>query len=122
MAEIHSILDRMDQTNSDILTAVRRTDAKRNMDVLALRDKFARDTGNLLRELETDPALVQRPELAGEMADRLFGVRQQLAAHQAKWRMVNVEEQHDVYLIACTQVNAVISDYIRWAKSALAGT
>lgn len=120
MAELDMVLGRLERINGDIYSAVRRNDKQRNKDLLALRGEFSGETGNLIREIASDPRLAGRPELADEFSNRLFDIRQALAAHQAKWRSVNIDESHDDYVAATGTINNAINDYIRWAKGQLA--
>ena len=119
MAEIENTLDKMDRINSDIYVAVRRTDKDRNRDLLNLRGQFAAETGNLIRLIATDSRLAARRDVADDMSNRLFEIRQKLAQHQARWRSVNIDENYAEYLSATNSMNSEIKDYIRWAKGAL---
>jgi hypothetical protein len=119
MAEIENTLDKMDRINSDIYVAIRRTDKDRNKDLLALRGQFAAETGNLIRLIATDSRLSARRDVAEDMSNRLFEVRQKLAQHQAKWRSVSIDENYAQYLSATNEVNSEIKDYLRWAKGML---
>jgi len=119
MAKIEAILTAMDRINAEMKTVVSRPPEDRNRHIVALRQEFAAETGNLLAERPTDERLVSQPALFGELQERLDDVRTMLVSHQARWSIGNIDERRDDYLIATESVHGKIADYLDWAKNSL---
>ena len=120
MKEIERILGAMDQINRQMRVVIHKSGSDRNQQIVALRQQFSAETGNLISKLPTDERLRYNPDLFHELQDRLSLVRRKLASHQAKWTLQDITTRRDDYLHATESVHGSIADYLDWAKSELA--
>jgi hypothetical protein len=119
MAELESILGTMDRINTEMKKVVHGPARERNQQIVALRQEFTAETGNLIGHLPSDERLLAKPDLFMEFQDRLASVRMMLANHQTRWSIQDIDARRDDYLTATESVHGKIADYLDWAKDSL---
>ena len=121
MAERDRILGEAQETHRLMQDAVRASGERTVRDIVRLRTRFATLVAEMTGSIKADSRLQSKPELAREFEGKFFEMRQALAAHQAKWRSVNIDENPTGYRRATDELGREQDDFYSWAKSTLAG-
>lgn len=93
---------------------------KRAQLVIESRRKMIEQIGKMLEALPHDDKFKAKPDLAKQFSTKLTGMRQSLAALQAKWRAVTILENFEDYSAETTGVIRNCVEFVSWAKSARA--
>jgi hypothetical protein len=120
MAELDTLLEQAETTHREMQAALQSNDEKALRNIIGLRTKFAGHMSEMVGAVKNDSRLLANPELAREFEERFLEVRQQLARHQAKYRMTSMEENETEYRQSVVDVGRLQEDFYTWAKAALA--
>lgn len=93
------------------------TPAARVKLVIETRSKVIRKIAEIMGFLGTDAKLQGDPALARQFGERLQELRHTLAALQAKWRAVNLEQDFATYARESRVSAQALVDFARWARS-----
>lgn len=119
MAQLDTLLADAEVTHRDMQSALARDDEKAVRDIIGLRTKFAGLMAELSGAIKNDSRLQANPELAAEFEKRFLDVRQQLAQHQAKFRMDLMQSDLPAYRSSVADVARAQDAFYVWAKGAL---
>ena len=92
MAELDRILGEAQETHIQMQQAAKSTADRAVRDIVRLRTRFATLVAEMMGSIRADSRLQSRPEVSREFEEKFFEMRQALAAHQAKWRSTNIDE------------------------------
>ena len=121
MAELDRILGEAQETHRLMQEAARSTGERAVRDIVRLRTRFATLVAEMMGSIKADSRLQARPELAHEFEEKFFGMRQALAAHQAKWRSTNIDDDTAGYRRATDELGRKQDEFYTWARNVLAG-
>jgi hypothetical protein len=121
MAELDRILGEAQETHRQMQDAVKSSADRAVRDIVRLRTRFATLVAEMMGAIKADARLARNSELAREFESRFFDMRQSLAAHQAKWRSANIDEDPNGYRRSTDELGRKQDDFYTWAKNALAG-
>ena len=121
MAELDRILGDAQETHRLMQEAVRTSGERAVRDIVRLRTRFATLVAEMMGSIKADSRLQAKPELAREFEAKFFEMRQALAAHQAKWRSTNIDEDPAGYRRSTDELGRKQDDFYNWAKNVLAG-
>ena len=121
MAELDRILGEAQETHHQMQEAARSTGERAVRDIVRLRTRFATLVAEMMGSIKADSRLQARPELAHDFEARFFEMRQALAAHQAKWRSTNIDEDTAGYRRATDELGRKQDEFYTWARNVLAG-
>ena len=119
MAQLDTLLADAEQTHRDMQAALARNDPKAVREIIGLRTKFAGLMSQMMGAIKADSRLAADPDLGAEFEQRFLDVRQQLAKHQAKFRMDLMESDLSAYRASVTEVGKVQDAFYTWAKGKL---
>lgn len=119
MAQLDTLLADAERTHREMQTALTRDDDKIVRDIIGLRTKFAGLMAQMLGAIKADSRLSANPDLAAEFEKRFLEVRQQLAQHQAKFRMDLMESDLPAYRDSVAKVGMAQDTFYTWAKGVL---
>jgi hypothetical protein len=119
MAQLDTLLADAERTHREMQTALTRDDDKIVRDIIGLRTKFAGLMAEMLGAIKADSRLSANPDLAAEFEKRFLEVRQQLAQHQAKFRMDLMESDLPAYRDSVAKVGMAQDTFYAWAKGVL---
>ena len=121
MAELDRILSEAQETHAQMQEAVKSSGERAVRDIVRLRTRFATLVAEMMGSIKADSRLQANPDIAREFEARFFDMRQALAAHQGKWRSVNIDEDPAGYRRATDELGHKQDEFYAWAKSTLAG-
>jgi hypothetical protein len=121
MAELDRILGEAQDTHRQMQEAARSTGDRAVRDIVRLRTRFATLVAEMMGSIKADSRLQARPELAHDFEARFFEMRQALAAHQAKWRSTNIDDDTAGYRRATDELGRQQDEFYTWARNVLAG-
>ena len=121
MAELDRILSEAQETHAQMQEAVKSSGERAVRDIVRLRTRFATLVAEMMGSIKADSRLQAKPDMAREFEARFFDMRQALAAHQGKWRSVNIDEDPAGYRRATDELGHKQDEFYAWAKSTLAG-
>jgi hypothetical protein len=119
MAQLDTLLADAETTHRAMQTAMASDDEDAVRKIIGLRTKFAGLMAELSGAIRNDARLSAKPELAAEFEKRFLEVRQQLAQHQAKFRMDMMQSDLPAYRNSVAEVGRAQDSFYAWAKSAL---
>ena len=121
MAELDRILGEAQETHRQMQEAVKTAGDRAVRDIVRLRTRFATLVAEMMGSIKADSRLQAKPDVAREFEAKFFEMRQALAAHQAKWRSANIDEDNAGYRRATDELGRKQDDFYSWAKNTLAG-
>jgi hypothetical protein len=119
MAQLDTLLADAEKTHRDMQAVLTRNDEKAVREIISLRTKFAGLMSQMMGAIKADTRLSANPDLGAEFEQRFLEVRQQLAKHQAKFRMDLMESDLPAYRDSVTEVGKMQDAFYSWAKGAL---
>ena len=119
MAQLDTLLADAERTHREMQAVLSRDDEKVVREIIALRTKFAGLMAELSGAIKADGRLAAKPELAAEFEKRFLAVRQQLAQHQAKFRMDLMQSDLPAYRASVAEVGRAQDSFYNWARGAL---
>jgi hypothetical protein len=121
MAELDRILSEAQETHTQMQEAVRSSGERAVRDIVRLRTRFATLVAEMMGSIKADSRLQAKPDIAREFEEKFFEMRQALAAHQGKWRSVNIDEDPAGYRRSTDELGHKQDEFYAWAKNTLAG-
>ena len=121
MAELDRILGEAQETHKQMQEAVKTSGDRAVRDIVRLRTRFATLVAEMMGSIKADSRLQAKPDVAREFEAKFFEMRQALAAHQAKWRSANIDEDNAGYRRATDELGRKQDDFYTWAKNTLSG-
>ena len=121
MAELDRILSEAQETHRQMQEAVKSSGERAVRDIVRLRTRFATLVAEMMGSIKADSRLQAKPDIAREFEAKFFEMRQALAAHQAKWRSANIDEDSAGYRRATDELGRKQDDFYTWAKDTLSG-
>lgn len=118
MAQLDTLIADAEKTHKDMQSALSRGDEKAVREIISLRTKFAGLMSEMMGAIKADSRLQANPDLAAEFEKRFLEVRQQLAKHQAKYRMDLMESDLPAYRDSVAEVGKMQDAFYNWAKNA----
>ena len=119
MAQLDTLLADAERTHREMQAVLTRDDDRVVRDIIGLRTKFAGLMAEMLGAIKADSRLSANPDLAAEFEKRFLEVRQQLAQHQAKFRMDMMQSDLPAYRNSVAEVGRAQDSFYAWAKAAL---
>ncbi|HEX7712176.1 MAG TPA: hypothetical protein VF418_14685 [Sphingomonadaceae bacterium] len=119
MAQLDTLLADAEKTHRDMQAALARNDDKAVREIIGLRTKFAGLMAQMMGAIKADVRLAANTDLAAEFEQRFLDVRQQLAKHQAKFRMDLMEADLPAYRASVAEVGKAQDAFYSWAKGKL---
>ena len=119
MAHLDTLLADAERTHREMQTALAQNDATAIRQIVGLRTKFAGLMAEMMGAIKADSRLQADPDLAAEFEKRFLEVRQQLAKHQAKFRMDLMESDLPAYRASVAEVGRMQDGFYSWARGAL---
>lgn len=119
MAQLDTLLTDAEQTHRKMQDVLARNDDKAVREIISLRTKFAGLMAQMMGAIKADVRLAANTDLGAEFEKRFLDVRQQLAQHQAKFRMDLMEADLPAYRASVAEVGKVQDAFYAWAKGAL---
>ena len=121
MAELDRILGEAQETHRQMQEAVKTAGDRAVRDIVRLRTRFATLVAEMMGSIKADSRLQAKPDIAREFEAKFFEMRQALAAHQAKWRSANIDEDNAGYRRATDELGRKQDEFYSWAKNILSG-
>ena len=121
MAELDRILSEAQETHKQMQEAVKSSGDRAVRDIVRLRTRFATLVAEMMGSIKADSRLQAKPDIGREFETRFFDMRQALAAHQAKWRSANIDEDNAGYRRATDELGQKQDEFYNWAKNTLTG-
>ena len=121
MAELDRILSEAQETHKLMQEAVKTSGDRAVRDIVRLRTRFATLVAEMMGSIKADARLQAKPDVAREFESKFFDMRQALAAHQAKWRSANIDEDNAGYRRATDELGHKQDEFYTWAKNTLTG-
>ena len=119
MPQLDTLLSDAESTHREMQRVLASNDASAVRAIIGLRTKFAGLMAEMMGAIKADSRLSANPELAAEFEKRFLEVRQQLAQHQAKFRMDLMESDLPAYRNSVSEVGKVQDAFYSWAKGVL---
>jgi hypothetical protein len=118
-AQLHDALARYAELEQAVVSAGRRSDPERKLDLVRARRKFAEQLGQLGLLIVQDRTLAETPDKQQEM-NRLFtGFRFALGQHQANWPAVRIDEDPRGYAQSAWEAYSKSDQFWAWCLSNL---
>ena len=121
MAELDRILGEAQETHRLMQEAVKTSGDRAVRDIVRLRTRFATLVAEMMGSIKADSRLQAKPDKAREFEEKFFDMRQALAAHQAKWRSANIDEDNAGYRRSTDELGQKQDEFYTWAKNTLSG-
>ena len=121
MAELDRILGEAQETHRQMQEAVKTAGDRAVRDIVRLRTRFATLVAEMMGSIKADSRLQAKPDVAREFEAKFFEMRQALAAHQAKWRSANIDEDSAGYRRATDELGRKQDEFYSWARNTLSG-
>lgn len=120
MASLDSTLGELETIVAAMLSGIQSSahleGAERARVMIEARARLVSQIAAISNGISTDPQLARQHELAEEFAERLGGVRRQMAALHAKWRSSELTDKFALYTPEALPVCTAIGDFVAWAK------
>lgn len=112
--QLHDALARYAELEQAVVSAGRRSDAARKLDLVRARRKFAEQLGSLGLLIAQDRMLAEAPDKQQDM-NRLFTTfRFALGQHQANWPAVRIDEDPQGYAQSAWEAYAKSDQFWAW--------
>jgi len=112
--QLHDALARYAELEQAVVSAGRRSDAARKLDLVRARRKFAEQLGALGLIIMQDPVLAETPGKQQDM-NRLFSTfRFALGQHQANWPAVRIDDDPNGYAQSAWEAYAKSDQFWAW--------
>jgi hypothetical protein len=119
MANLDTLLADAEKTHREMQSVLARNDQRAVREIIGLRTKFAGLMAEMMGAIKGDLRLQAKPELAADFEKRFLEVRQQLAKHQAKFRMDLMESDLPAYRASVAEVGKMQDAFYHWARGVL---
>ena len=118
-SQMHDALARYAELEQAVVSAGRRSDAARKLDLVRARRKFAEQLGLLGLLIVQDRMLAETPDMQQDM-NRLFTTfRFALGQHQANWPAVRIDEDPQGYAQSAWEAYAKSDLFWAWCLTNL---
>ncbi|HEY1124626.1 MAG TPA: hypothetical protein VGE65_03260 [Sphingobium sp.] len=117
--QLHDALVHYAETEAAVVSAGRRSDADRKLDLVRARRKFAEQLGLLGLLIVQDRVLAETPDIQQDM-NRLFtAFRFALGQHQANWPAVRIDEDPQGYAQSAWEAYSKSDQFWAWCLTNL---
>ena len=117
---LHEALALYAELEAAVVSAGRRSDPARKLDLVQSRRKFAEQLGKLGILIVQDNQLRQDPELQQEMNRRFTAFRYALGQHQANWPAVRIDEDPQGYAQSAWEAYSKSDQFWEWCLTTFA--
>ena len=119
---LHDALKTCSDIEREIIALGRNPDPARKLQLVQCRRRFAENIGELAPLIDSDEALLDRPEQHREMS-RLFSTfRYAIGQHQATWPAVRIDEDVRAYTQSARETYAKSDMFWNWCTRNLTFT
>ena len=119
MAHLDTLLADAERTHREMQSVLSRNDERAVREIIGLRTKFAGLMADMMGAIKGDIRLQSKPELGQAFEQKFLEVRQQLAKHQAKFRMDLMVSDLPAYRASVSEVGKVQDAFYSWARGVL---
>src|SRR4051812_14140094 len=112
--QLHDALARYAELEQAVVSAGRRSDAARKLDLVRARRKFAEQLGSLGLLIVQDRMLAETPDKQQDMNRHFTTFRFALGQHQANWPAVRIDEDPEGYAQSAWKAYAKSDHFWAW--------
>jgi len=117
--QLHDALARYAELEQAVVSAGRRSDPERKLDLVRSRRKFAEQLGLLGILIVQDRALAATPDVQHEMNRHFTAFRYALGQHQANWPAVRIDEDPRGYAQSAWEAYSKSDEFWAWCLANL---
>jgi hypothetical protein len=117
--QLHDALARYAELEQAVVSAGRRSDPARKLDLVRSRRKFAEQIGLLGLLIVQDRALAATPDVQQNMNRHFTAFRYALGQHQANWPAVRIDEDPQGYAQSAWEAYSKSDEFWAWCVANL---
>ena len=117
--QLHDALALYAELEAAVVSAGRRTDPARKLDLVQSRRKFSEQIGQLGLLIAQDSSLRQYPDVQQQMGRHFAAFRYSLGQHQASWPAVRIDEDPKGYAQSAWETYSKSDQFWEWCLANL---